>query len=529
MKTFSRLMCLLLVLLLATCSALADEEVSGGKKIANGDVTLTIYINMRPGAAQAYTTYAEHPVVKKMAEETGLNFEFIHPAGDTETFFNVTVASDEWPDLWCTGNFKSYPGGIEGAMEDGILLNINELVEEYAPDFQKLVNQYGVKNDFLSDTGTLLYLGQTMNCDYVYDKNFMGFIARKDILNELNIKEPVTYADWDMMLSTLQKNGFPTPLAIPFKDSNTLSLYNSLSAGYGVTHSGFFIQDGAVVYSPVQEGYREYLRMLKDWYDKGYFNADSFGYDTNGTKASMQEGKTAICFSHAAHTSTVKAVGSAITPSFDVMGLKVARKNAEDVVRLVHHNKRTSNGDAWFVSAKSPHAKECVQFVNYLYQKETQLLTAWGVGTEEYPTFKINENGTREFTEWMKNNPDGLDFQIMKDRFILGPFQTIYDEDTEVAQYNYPEKLQALEAFNWQNNGDGEYPDKATLTIDESSELTQIVNQATTYSDEMMQKFITGLASLDDDWDTYVKQLEAMNISRACQIKQAALERYLNR
>ena len=102
-------------------------------------------------------------------------------------------------------------------------------------------------------------------------------------------------------------------------------------------------------------------------------------------------------------------------------------------------------------------------------------------------------------------------------------------EKTEQAQYNYPEKLQAIENFCWNANADAMYPEKSTMTVEESSEYAQIMNQIKTYSDEMMQKFITGLASLDDDWDTYVQQIEALNINRACQIKQDAMERYYAR
>ena len=525
MKNTVRILCVLLTILLLLPSCLAESTTD--KKIANGDVTLTIYIDMRPGASQAYTSYAEHPVVKKMMEETGLNLEFIHPTGDAATFFNATVASQEWPDIWVTKTFKNYPGGVEGAMEDGVLLNINDLVKKYAPDFNALVSEYGVMSDFLSDSGTLINYGQVMRPDYTVGKVFYGFIARKDILERLNIEAPVTYADWDAMLSKLQQNGFSTPLAIPFKDKQ-MEQYNCLSAGYGVAHKGFIVLDGQVAYSPIQDGYRDYLKMLNDWYSKGYFNDDSFSYAINESKAAMQEGKAAVGFSHAAHTTTVKSIGAAIDESFDVIGLVPARKNADDMLELVYHNERTSTEAAWYISGATKYPVECVKFVNYLYLKDTQLLAAWGVGTEECPTYEVTEGG-RKFTAWMSNNPDGLDFQIMKDRYILAPFQTIYDEDTERAQYNYPEKLQAIDAFGKNTKEDGLYPSKATLTVDESSELAQIMNQITTYSDEMMQRFITGLASLDTDWDTYVQQIQMMNISRACQIRQDALERYLTR
>jgi len=274
MKQFRKMTCLLLALLLcfSMTSALAEDTA----KIANGDVTLTIYIAMRSGATQVYTDYSQHPVVQQLEEKTGLNLEFIHPTADEKTFFNVTVASNEWPDLWVTNSFSSYPGGVEGAMEDGVLLNINSLVEESAPNFTKLVNEYGVMSDFISDTGAIVTFGQVMNCDYTTDKAFLGFIAREDVMKENNIASPETYAQWEEMLKGFQAAGFETPLVIPFADGN-LSKYSNLAAGFGVTHDGFFIQGEKVVFSPILEGYRDYLRLLKDWYDKGYYTSDSFG------------------------------------------------------------------------------------------------------------------------------------------------------------------------------------------------------------------------------------------------------------
>ncbi|MBE5783090.1 MAG: extracellular solute-binding protein [Clostridiales bacterium] len=522
MKQFRKMTCLLLALLLcfSMTSALAEDTA----KIANGDVTLTIYIAMRSGATQVYTDYSQHPVVQQLEEKTGLNLEFIHPTADEKTFFNVTVASNEWPDLWVTNSFSSYPGGVEGAMEDGVLLNINSLVEESAPNFTKLVNEYGVMSDFISDTGAIVTFGQVMNCDYTTDKAFLGFIAREDVMKENNIASPETYAQWEEMLKGFQAAGFETPLVIPFADGN-LSKYSNLAAGFGVTHDGFFIQGEKVVFSPILEGYRDYLRLLKDWYDKGYYTSDSFGYNVNDAKAAIQEGKAAVAYSHAAHTTTVNSVGSALDESFSVTGLKNPRQNEGDILYLVYRNPRTSTGPSWFVSATTKYPEECVRFVDYLYTEEAQLLTAWGYCDENTPTYEIVD-GMRMFTEFMSKNPDGLDFQIMKDRYILAPFQTIYAEETEVQQYNYPEKLQAIEHFGYNVVVKGLFPAKATMTVDESSEYARIMSQIETYTDEMMQKFITGAADLDADWDTYVKQVEALNIARACQIKQESLERY---
>ena len=110
MKRFLSVLSILLVIAMLPCASFAVTENT--LPIANGDVTLSVYIGMNANCAQFYTSYAEHPVVIQMMKETGLNLEFVHPTGDTATFFNTTVASGDYPDIWRTP-FASYPGGAE--------------------------------------------------------------------------------------------------------------------------------------------------------------------------------------------------------------------------------------------------------------------------------------------------------------------------------------------------------------------------------------------------------------------------------
>jgi putative aldouronate transport system substrate-binding protein len=49
-----------------------------------------------------------------------------------------------------------------------------------------------------------------------------------------------------------------------------------------------------------------------------------------------------------------------------------------------------------------------------------------------------------------------------------------------------------------------------------------------TYVDEMTVKFIIGQEPLAN-YDAYVQQVKSMNVDRALELQQAAVERYLNR
>ena len=56
------------------------------------------------------------------------------------------------------------------------------------------------------------------------------------------------------------------------------------------------------------------------------------------------------------------------------------------------------------------------------------------------------------------------------------------------------------------------------------------MNDITTYTDEMITKFVLGTEALNDaSWNAYVSNIKRMNIDRAIAIQTAALDRYKKR
>lgn len=525
MKRFLSVLSILLVIAMLPCASFAVTENT--LPIANGDVTLSVYIGMNANCAQFYTSYAEHPVVIQMMKETGLNLEFIHPTGDTATFFNTTVASGDYPDIWRT-SFASYPGGAEAAMEDGILLNVDTLIAEYAPNLSALADKLDTWKYMKADSGVIVNMGSTMQCDFTNNKAFRGMVIRRDLLEKLNLDIPETYEEWDNVLSTLQANGFETPMALPFAHGGFQN-QNTLSAGFGVAHKGWFIQDGEVVYSPVQEGYREYLLFLRDWYNKGYFNADSFNYNEGDAGNELTAGKVAVVHNHAANTSTLNAAGVTLDPDFYASGAHAPRSEKGEVLTVINKNAPMGTGNPFFISATSEHPVEAMRFIDYLYMDSTQQLTAWGTtGDLGIETTQVVD-GKKTWSEFITKNPDGLDMTAARDRYSLNSFQIMWEQSMEEATYGTPEKTMALDCFNTNTERTDLYPEVATMTVDEANTYANIMSQIDTYASEMMQKFIVGEASIEEDWDAYVQQIEALNLESAKAIKVESYNRYMSR
>ena len=69
-------------------------------------------------------------------------------------------------------------------------------------------------------------------------------------------------------------------------------------------------------------------------------------------------------------------------------------------------------------------------------------------------------------------------------------------------------------------------PAGMTHTADESKELASITTDISTFVNESTNQFITGVKDINTEWDAYVATIESMNIARAVEIKQAALDRF---
>ena len=67
---------------------------------------------------------------------------------------------------------------------------------------------------------------------------------------------------------------------------------------------------------------------------------------------------------------------------------------------------------------------------------------------------------------------------------------------------------------------------KKYAVIDE--EYNKIMNEVTTYCDEMVAKFIIGDEPIEN-YDKFIENIKSMNIDRAVEIKEAAIARFNSR
>ncbi len=201
-------------------------------------VTLTAYYPMTAEALQVLETWGDNEGHKELARRTGVQIEWTNPVigQDVETF-TLLINSGDLPDI-LMGGLGYYPGGVPAALEDGIIIDVKELVDAYAPNYRVLrESDEQFKLDSIMDNGKMPgFFGYNV---YSEMRPWGGFMIRKDWLDELNLPVPETYDEWyTTLVAFKEQKGADVPL-IMHKSGDFPG--NSLSGGFNV---GSFTSDG---------------------------------------------------------------------------------------------------------------------------------------------------------------------------------------------------------------------------------------------------------------------------------------------
>ena len=134
-------------------------------------------------------------------------------------------------------------------------------------------------------------------------------------------------------------------------------------------------------------------------------------------------------------------------------------------------------------------------------------------------------DGEPVYSDWVMNNPDGWPVSQAMSAYIRGNTNGPFVQDYRYLMQYYALDCQKNTPEVWNSNIRKHVLPPITPTSDESREMSAIVNEITTYRDEMALKYILGNESLDT-FDEYVQNIKNMGLDRALEIQNGALERY---
>lgn len=456
-----------------------------------------------------------------LEEATGIHVNFIgspsNPQATSEAA-NLLIVSGEYPDVWRV-NWVTHPGGPTGALNDGLILNLSEH-EDSCPNLTQYYNDRPeVRKLVVTDEGTMFCFPYMIETEAEGTVG-LGLGIRTDWLKEMNKEIPSTVAEWNDVLQGFKdmgKGGIAFEARWLWLENASANISNAWDTVYG-----FYIRDGEVQFGIMDEGYKQFIQQLADWYAAGILDPDFATVDKSTVKAKWANSEIGATMMHSGDIENGINVNAKENIPFECTAVAPMVMNKGDQVEFGHFNAKFNGGFAHSV-APGDNQELAMRWCDYLYSDAGRKLTSFG---PEGITWEADADGNFvKFTDLVMNNTTTDD----------SPSSIVYNFGWKT-NWGYPQMLEVRDIFNsdfvndaaekyGNTNMTAHYYPTVTHTTEEADIIANVYGDIETYVKEGIMKFILGTSSMSD-WDSFIAQIESYGIDEVIEAKQAAYDRF---
>ena len=474
--------------------------------LADHDVTLSAFWSYPPWLTN-FIEAQDKPTFVALSEATGVDLEIVGVSlFNASEQFALMVASSDYTDIVADFGMQ-YTGTYDQAVEDEIIFDLKGIIDGHCPNYYGIIHSDdSIYKAVVTNNGNIpAFL--TINDENVYIRG--GYWINTDMLAQIGADMPETYDQWhDVLVSFRDQLGADGALWI---DSYATSA--DLTSGYGVK-ADFYQEDGQVKFGFLEDGMKEYLTMMNEWYADGLIYHDFYSQMAGADKPdpSLVDGGTSGIWHNAANSFGEYSVASS---AISQPVLKVG-----DVNHFSERSDRVQAGSDWTITTACENPEIAAMMLDYLYSEEGIMLTNYGIEGVSYELV----NGEPVYTELLTNNPD-MSFNQALAIYALFNTAGIYNVNTRMDVTYSEEQIASREIWAAHNDTANNYPNAASMTIEESEKFYGTYNDIDTYIDENLLSFIIGTTPLSE-FDSFKETLISMGIEDCIAIKQDALDRY---
>ncbi len=532
------------IIALAGVIALVASSFAGcGKKdepTANTDVDTLTYWSTIDGNTQAagIATYNDMMMYQELEKRSGIHIDFIHPIqGSTgsEAFLTMLTAK-QLPDMM-EYNWASYNGGSQKAIDDGIIISLNDYLEEFAPNYNDYMNgEKGKANNYLYKLQSTTAEGQHYGFNVLNigtTRIFSGICIRGDLLEKWGMEMPETIDDWTALFAKAKSEGFKAPFTginfdISFTGA-TPSFNNAFNVG-----KYYYVEDDKVVYAPFQKGFKEYVAQMAEWVKLGYLDEGFVTNDSAKVKGNLTNGVSiAACGNIGGLMGTVNLAMAEKDPSFKLVAapLPVAEKGGYAKYRNMAGE--VSGGLAIAISRDCVSPETAIGWCDYLYSEEGSILHAFGLEGDTYKLEEINGEKHYVYTEkiTVPSNSGVNSISEALYKYMLPANHPGLNQHPDYLEgyYELQEQKDAVKFWNT-NLDEAKTHMLPTLefTEEEAREKTDILEIADTELEVAVTDIILGKASIDT-YDAAIEKAMKSGFDKVLDIYQAAYDRYISK
>lgn len=410
--------------------------------------------------------------------------------------------------------------GVQRYSQNGILIPLRSLIEEHAPNIKKLfAERPDLEAACTSPDGEIYaiagYWGEIN--EVVPD----WIMIRQDWLDKLGLEMPETPDELYEVLKAFYErdpNGNGLQDEVPMVTLNILAT-KFLMTGFGFhTNTDWQIEDGRVIYAPVDPRFKDLLVYLNKLYAENLLSSDLSGAQRQQVVSQNRAGT--YCHDPSDWLLGFDQLAAEADPNCDYRFLPVIKPASGEVEPKLA--KRDYIWQYYGITKDCKNPEMAIRWIDYVYaSEEGRMLYGYGI---EGLSYELDENGQPFFTSYILDNPE-YDSPFLALRSI-GAWPTYFINDPADAFLAAFAGTKVEEIGN-EYRGKMVEPFPMMLGTQEESDIySDIWPDLQTYLEESFVRFVTGAEPIDN-FDKYVDQAFKLGMGEIMKVKEAQYKRYL--
>lgn len=341
-------------------------------------------------------------VYTELMNKTGIDVVFIHPPkGEHRERFLSLLNEPILPDIITHDFVNDYPGGVEKALNDGIIIPLNDIIDEFCPILDSYLNQNPEIKKLISTKDGRIYCFPSIQLERNI-RTYIGPYIRKDYLNKSGMDIPVTVKDWYSVMKNFKDEQDLIPLT--FYGGKIMDT-NFLIGAYGISWD-FYQEHGQVKFGPMEDKFADFMLEFKKWYNEGLISSGIFTDSQKTYVAKSKRGEVGIYIDY---ISSIAAYQSNITGA-ELEPLTYPVLEEGDTAFSGHIAPVFVPYSSCYISSDNKDIEATAKLLDYAYSEEGGLLFNFGILGESYELI----GGEPYYTESIINDEDGFSSSVKR-------------------------------------------------------------------------------------------------------------------
>ena len=299
------------------------------------------------------------------------------------------------PDIITHDFVNDYAGGVEQALNDGVIVTLNDMIDQYCPNLKQYLNENPEIKELISTKDGRIFCFPSIQQDREI-RTYMGPYIRKDYLEQLELNPPVTVEEWYKVMTAFKIELDITPLA--FYGGKIIDT-NFLIGSYGISWD-FYLDDGQVKFGPLEDNFSEFIQEFKKWYKDGLISPGIFTDSQKTYVAKAKKGDIGIYVDYVSSMSNYQ--NELRGAEFEPLGYPVLEDG--DTAFSGHIAPVFVPYSSCYISKDNKDIAATAKLLDYAYSEEGSLLFNFGISGESY----VIIDGKPYFADNLINDEDGF-------------------------------------------------------------------------------------------------------------------------